>query len=141
MATTPEQRESAPSTQGLRFGLWTSQALLALIFVGTAVWKFATPIPTLAQMIPWAGQVSSTLLYATAVFDLLGGVGVLLPSLTRVKPGLAVLAALGCAALQLSAIVFHWSRGEVVNTPFNFLLVALSLFVAWGRRTKAPIHG
>jgi len=50
----------------------------------------------------------------------------------------AVLAALGCAALQLCAIVFHFSRGEGANTPFNFLLVALSLFVFWGRR-KAPV--
>jgi hypothetical protein len=52
---------------------------------------------------------------------------------------LTPLAAVGCAALQASAIVFHVSRGEAANTPFNFLLVALSLFVAWGRRAKAPI--
>jgi hypothetical protein len=38
-----------------------------------------------------------------------------------------------------SAIVFHFSRGEAADTPFNFLLVALSLFVAWGRHSKAPI--
>jgi len=38
-----------------------------------------------------------------------------------------------------SAIVFHFSRGEALNTPFNFLLVALSLFVAWGRWSKAAI--
>jgi uncharacterized membrane protein YphA (DoxX/SURF4 family) len=70
----------------------------------------------------------------TALFDILGGLGVLLPSLTRVKPWLTVIAALGCVALQASAIGFHILRGEAANTPFNFLLVALSLFVAWGRR-------
>ena len=52
---------------------------------------------------------------------------------------LAVLAAVGCAALQGSAIVFHLSRGEAANTPFNFFLGALALFVAWGRRYKAPL--
>jgi hypothetical protein len=62
-----------------------------------------------------------------------------LPSVTRIKPGRTVLAALGCVALQASAIVFHLSRGEAANTPFNFLLVALSLFVAWGRRSRVPI--
>jgi DoxX-like protein len=86
-----------------------------------------------------AGQVSPGLLYATALFDILGGLGILLPSATRSKPGLTVLAALGCVALQGSAIVFHLSRGEAANTPFNFLLVALSVFVAWGRRSRAPI--
>jgi uncharacterized membrane protein YphA (DoxX/SURF4 family) len=129
--------ESAGSPVGI--GLWIVQGLLALTFVGTGVWKVAMPIPRLAAMIPWAGQVSPGLLYATAVFDILGGLGVLLPSATRIKPGLTVLAALGCVALQASAIVFHFSRGEAANTPFNFLLVALSLFVAWGRRSRAPI--
>jgi uncharacterized membrane protein YphA (DoxX/SURF4 family) len=129
--------ESGRSSVGI--GLWVVQGLLALTFVGGGIWKFATPIPRLAAMIPWAGQVSPGLLYATAVFDLLGGLGVLLPSATRIKPGLAVVAALGCVALQASAIVFHVSRGEAANTPFNFLLVALSVFVAWGRRSRAPI--
>jgi hypothetical protein len=118
----------------LNIGLWLVQGLLFVIFVGTAVWKLATPLPKLAAMIPWAGQVSVPFLYFTAVADFAGGLGVLLPSLTRIKPGLTVLAALGCVALQASAIVFHFSRGEAANTPFNFLLVALAAFVAWGRR-------
>jgi hypothetical protein len=125
----------------LHIGLWIVQALLSLTFTGTALWKLLTPIPTLAAAIPWAGQVSAPFLYMTAVVDLCGGIGILLPALTRIKPGLTVLAALGCAALQACAIVFHISRGEAANTPFNFVLVALSLFVAWGRRFKAPIPG
>lgn len=132
-------RTGTPPAKGLPFALWVVQALLALTFAGTAIWKVATPIPALAAMIPWAGQVSPGFLYMTAFFDFLGGVGVLLPSLTRIKPGLSVLAALGCAALQVAAVVFHLSRGEGANTPFNFFLIALSLFVAWGRQFKAPI--
>ena len=124
--------------KALNVGLWAVQGLLSLTFVGTSIWKVVTPIPQLAAMIPWAGQVTPAQLYGTALFDLLGGLGVLLPSVTRIKPGLTVLAALGCAALQVSAIVFHISRGEAANTPFNFFLVALSLFVAWGRR-RSPI--
>lgn len=114
--------------------LWIVQGLLSLTFVGTGIWKLAAPIPSLAAKFPWMGQVSPGFLYMTAAFDLLGGVGILLPSLTRIKPRLAALAALGCVAFQAGAIVFHVSRGEAANTPFNFLLVAFSLFVAWGRR-------
>ena len=125
--------------KALNIGLWIVQGLLSLTFVGTATWKVVTPIPELAAKMPWMGQVSPGFLYTTALFDLLGGLGVLLPSVTRVKPGLAVLGALGCAALMTGAIVFHFSRGEGANTPFNFFLVALALFVAWGRRSKAPI--
>jgi hypothetical protein len=136
--TMSNARAETASTR-LRASLWVVQAFLALTFVGTAIWKVATPIADLAAMIPWAGEVSPTLLYATAVFDLLGGLGVLLPSLTRIAPRLTVLAALGCVALQASAIVFHLSRGEAANTPFNFFLVALAAFVAWGRHARAPI--
>lgn len=120
-------------------GLWTVQGLLALTFVGGGLWKLATPIPELAAKMPWMGQVSPGFLYATAVADLLGGLGVLLPSVTRIKPGLTVLAALGCSALMAGAIAFHFSRGEGADTPFNFLMAALSLLVAWGRRSAAPI--
>lgn len=129
---------SSPS-RGLNVALWFVQGLLALTFVGTGIWKLATPIPNLAAMIPWAGEVSRGFLYATAMFDLLGGLGVLIPSLIRIKPSLTVVAALGCVALQLCAIVFHVSRGETANTPFNFVLVGLALFVAWGRHSKARI--
>ncbi len=119
--------------------LWIAQFLLAVTFVGAGLWKLGTPIPDLAAKMPWMGQVSPAFLHLTAAFDMLGGLGVLLPSLTRIKPRLTVVAAFGCVALQASAIAFHFFRGEGANTPFNFLLVALSLFVAWGRHVKVPI--
>ena len=135
----PQTDAIQQSSKGLNISLWIAQGLLALTFAGTGVWKLTTPIPELAEKMPWMGQESPRLLYATAVFDLLGGIGIFLPSFTRIKPGLTVLAAVGCAALMAAAIVFHFSRGEGLNTPFNFLLVALSLFVAWGRWSKAAI--
>jgi hypothetical protein len=131
--------ERANGSTGLRVALWIVQALLFLTFAGGGVWKLLTPLPQLAAMIPWAGQVPRAFLYGTAVVDLAGGIGVLVPALTRIKPGLTPAAALGCAALQVCAIVFHLSRGEAANTPFNFLLVALSAFVFWGRRHAARI--
>ncbi|MFT3835774.1 MAG: DoxX family protein [Myxococcaceae bacterium] len=130
--------EPKPS-KGLNLALWVVQVLLTLNFAGGGLWKLLTPVPELASKMPWMGQVSPAFLQMTAVFDLLGGLGVLLPSLTRVMPKVTVLAALGCAALMLSAIAFHFSRGEAANTPFNFVLLGLSLFVAWGRWKKAPI--
>ncbi len=132
---------AAGPSRAVHVWLWIVQGLLGFTFVGTALWKFLTPIPELAAMIPWAGQVSPGFLYMTAAFDLAGGVGIVVPALTRIKPGLVVLAALGCAALQACAIAFHAFRGEAANTPFNFFLVALSLFVFWGRRFQAPITG
>ena len=137
-ASIPTIAHAQPS-RILHLSLWAVQALLGVLFIATGVWKLLTPVPKLAAMIPWAGQVPEGFLQATAVIDLLGGIGVLLPALVRIKPGLTITSALGCALLQACAIIFHLSRGEVLNTPFNFLLVGLSLFVAWGRRYRAPI--
>ena len=122
---------------GLTIALWSVQILLCLLFGGTGVWKLTTPIPALAAKFPWKGDVSPAFLRLTAVFDLLGGLGILLPAVTRVKPRLTEAAALGCALLQICAIGFHVVRGEAANTPFNFVLVALSLFVFWARRRRA----
>jgi DoxX-like family len=123
----------------LHRALWMAQWFLALTFVGGGLWKLVTPIPELASKMPWMGQVSRSFLTVTAALDLLGGLGVLLPSLTRVQPRITVLAALGCAALMVGAISFHVQRGEAANTPFNFLLAGSSAFVAWGRLRQAPI--
>jgi hypothetical protein len=136
-AHTESVRDPQPS-KGLGLALWIVQGLLALTFVGTGLWKLVTPVAELAAKMPWMGEVSPGFLYATAVIDLLGGLGIVLPSMTRIKPGLTVWAALGCVAFQASGIVFHVSRGEAANTPFNFFLVLLALFVVWGRRAKAP---
>lgn len=133
----PQETKSA--SLSLRASLWTAQSLLALTFAGGALWKVLTPLSDIAKMMPWTGEVAPSFFYMTAAFDFLGGVGVILPSLTRILPKVTVLAALGCVALMLCAIVFHFSRGEAANTPFNFALVGLSLFVAWGRNKKAPI--
>ncbi|MGI4874724.1 MAG: DoxX family protein [Janthinobacterium lividum] len=110
------------------------QALLALLLVGGGIYKLITPLATLW---PWASEHPG-LLRATSLLDVAGGLGLVLPMLTRIKPGLTVLAALGCAVLQLYAIVFHFSRGEAANTPFNFFILALALFVCWGRRSMSP---
>jgi hypothetical protein len=95
MVTASTEDRAARPSSGIHIGLWIVQGLLSLTFAGGGVWKLATPIPELATKMPWMGQVSPSLLYATAVFDILGGLGVLMPSVTRIKPGLTVLAARG----------------------------------------------
>ena len=121
----------------LSVALWSVQALLALLYIGTGIFKVGTPIATLATLWPWAGEYPS-LVRVTGMLDLCGGLGLVLPTITRIKPRLMVLAALGVAVLQVCAIGFHVSRGEVASTPFNFVMLALALLIFWGRRTKAP---
>jgi len=131
-------RVVSPS-KAINVTLWIAQALLAAMFVMSGLMKLATPIDQLAKMMPWAGQYSAGFVRFIGLVDLAGGIGIFLPALTRIKPHLTVLAALGCTILQVFAIVFHFSRGEVMVLPVNVVLLGLSLFVFWGRSRKAPI--
>jgi hypothetical protein len=90
-------------------------------------------------MMPWTGDHSELFVRFIGFVDLAGGLGLLLPSLTRILPRLSVLAALCCVVLQVFAIVFHVSRGEAPVLGLNIVMLSLSLFVLWGRARKAPI--
>lgn len=137
--TTLTSTSQASAGKALRIGLWVGQVLLAIVFIGSGVTKFMTPISDLSHMMPWTGEFSVTFVRFIGLVDLAGGLGILLPSLTRIQPRLSVLAALGCTILQVLAIGFHLSRGEASVLPLNFVLLPLAVFVLWGRGKRAPI--
>ena len=123
----------------LQLGLWSAQVVIFLLFLLFGYMKVFMPVEKLAQMWVWPGQVPIWFLRIMGVVDAAGGIGVLLPALTRIKPRLTVWAALGCVLLQASAIIFHVSRGEAAVVWLNAVLLVLSLFIFWGRTKKAPI--
>jgi hypothetical protein len=49
------------------------------------------------------------------------------------------LAAVGLAIIMALAVPFHIMRGEANVIGLHVIVVALSVFVAWGRYRKAPI--
>ncbi|GJG86767.1 hypothetical protein tb265_19480 [Gemmatimonadetes bacterium T265] len=119
--------------QVLNASLWVTQALLCLSFCIGGVMKLGLPVERLSKLFAWTGEVPKPFLRFIGAVDLAGGVGILLPELTNVLPQLTVPAALGCTVLQACAIAFHTRRGELRETPANFVFLALSAFVLWGR--------
>lgn len=117
--------------------LWGAQIVLAFFLLFGAYMKLAAPAEELAKMMAWTTQYPLLKTF-TGVVDLLGGLGIVLPALTRIQPRLTTLAAQGIIALQLLAFGFHGSRGEWQATPFNVLLLALAIFVLWGRTRAVP---
>jgi hypothetical protein len=120
----------------LNAALWVAQALVFVGFVIVGWMKLFKPIPELAALWAWTGQLPVAVVRGLGVIDIAGGIGIFLPALTRIKPGLTVLAALGCVVLQVCAMTFHISRGEIAATPVNLIFLALSAFVLWGRRVQ-----
>jgi hypothetical protein len=123
----------------LNVALWIAQGLVAALFILFGVMKLVMPIAELSKTMLWAGQLPEWFVRAIALVDLAGGIGILLPALTRIRPQLTVWAALGCTVLQGLALVFHLSRGEAMVTPLNVVLLLLAAFVLWGRSTKVPV--
>jgi hypothetical protein len=117
----------------LNVGLWIAQVLIFLAFGLIGATKLFLPIPKLAEGMHWAAQYPPLFVRTMGVIDLAGGIGILLPALTRVAPRLTVAAALGCTVLQICAIAFHLSRSEAMLIPLNLVLLALAAFVFWGR--------
>ena len=138
MTTTADSSGPAAGAP-LRIGLWTAQIIVFVLFTLFGSMKLLMPVDKLAEMWIWPGQVPSWFLHLTGILDVVGGIGVLLPAVTRIQPRLAVLAALGCSLLQIAAIIFHLSRGEAAVVPLNIVLLALSVFILWGRGRPAPI--
>ena len=97
------------------------------------------PVEALAASIPWVNDVPAGLVMFIGVSELLGGIGLLLPSILRVKPVLTPLAAAGLALVMLFAAVFHLLRGEAGTIGLNIVVMLIAILVAWGRSKKVPI--
>jgi hypothetical protein len=137
-ATAASSTEAQPS-KGLHIALWVVQVLLALAFGMAGSGKALQPMDALAAKMPWTTVVGEPLVRFIGVSELLGALGLILPSATRIKPKVTALAALGLMTIMVLASAFHASRGEFVVIPANLLLGGLAAFVAWGRFKKAPI--
>ena len=140
MSYTSTSLASEPAGNGLQAGLWIAQVLVFAAFTLFGAMKIFMPVEAMASMWVWPGQVPPAFLRIMGVIDVAGGLGVLLPALTRVQPRLGVLASLGCVLLQVAAMVFHTWRGEYSALPLNLILLALSAFILWGRGSRAPIE-
>ncbi|MDI9858329.1 DoxX family protein [Flectobacillus roseus] len=108
---------------------WILQILLAASLTYGGLMKLVTPVDQLAQIWPWVSQVPSQLLWGTAIVDLLGAVGIVLPKLFQIKPQLSRWTAYGILGLMLSAIIFHVVRDEGKVIGFNIFLMILTLIL------------
>ncbi len=123
----------------MKYGLWIVQVLLALAFVAAGVMKLTMPVDQLAQNMVWVSAVPVWLVRFIGLAELAGGLGIILPALTRIQPHLTPLAGAGLVLVQILAIGFHLTRGEFSYIVVNIVLLALAAFVAYGRWQVAPI--
>lgn len=128
---TTEQKTS----KTLNIVLWIAQGLLAATFIWAGIMKL---FKTEDLPFPWAKD-NINLVLITGILDLLSGLGIVLPTLLRIRPKMTIFAAYGIVALMTVASIFHISRGEAKDIGFNIFMLLIAIFVAWGRQKKTPI--
>ena len=84
-------------------------------------------------------ELSPALHWFSGTAEILGGLGLILPGLTKIQTRLTPLAGAGLVLVMVGAIVWHLSRGEVQNIAFNVVLAVLVGFVAYGRWKLSPL--
>jgi putative oxidoreductase len=131
---------STNKSKALNISLWVAQVLLALMFFMTGTMKTTQPIEELAKSMSWVNDFSPGMVRFIGASELLGGIGLLLPSLLRIRPLLTPLAALGLFIVMSLAFIYHVSKGEYELLPINSILGTIALFIVWGRYKKVPIQ-
>ena len=117
--------------------IWIIQILLALLFLFSGSMKF---VMSVAEMNNQAAVVlPGIFLHFIGVCEILGGVGLILPSLLRIKPGLTPLAAAGLAIITIGATIITLMGPMKATAIIPFVTALLSTFVAYGRWRLTPI--
>jgi uncharacterized membrane protein YphA (DoxX/SURF4 family) len=117
--------------------LWIIQGLLALLFIFGGATKLVMSAEDMTKQM----NVGLPVLFMRfiGVCELLGGLGLILPGLLRIKPWLTPLAAIGLAIITIGATVVTL-MGKPAATIFPALVCLLSIFIAYGRWRLAPVR-
>ena len=115
--------------------LWVLQGLLALFFaLASAAPKLLLPPEALPLPIPLPGSI---MLFIGAA-EVLGGLGLILPGLLRVRPALTPVAAAGLVLVTVGATVYQLAAGQPESALFAVAVGLLCAFVGYGRWQLAP---
>src|SRR5437867_7436492 len=100
----------------MTYALWTVQGLLAALFLFTGGMKLVLPLEALKGPVPLPGWFMRFL----GVAEVLGALGLILPGLLRIRPGLTPLAAAGLVIIMIGATVINLMGGGVVPALISF---------------------
>jgi putative oxidoreductase len=100
-----------------------------IYFVGVGILHFVLPqgLPT---FMAWMYELSDPLHAVAGTAEILGGLGLILPSLVGVAPRLTSGAASGLSLLMLGAAAWHGSRGEWAQILGNLVVAGIMAYVA-----------
>jgi uncharacterized membrane protein YphA (DoxX/SURF4 family) len=114
--------------------LWIVQGLLAALFLFAGVSKLIMTVEEMTRDVPMPGAF----LRFIAVAEILGAIGLILPGLLRIRPGLTPLAAAGLAIIMIGATAVTLTYMGLAMALVPLVVGILAVFVAYGRWRLAP---
>src|SRR5262249_15523505 len=117
--------------------LWIIQILLAALFLFAGVLKLVLPLDKLTGPV----AVPGLFLRFIGLCETLGGLGLILPGLLRIRTGLTPLAAAGLGIIMVGAAVLNLRTGRLVTTNLTPVVGLLAALVAYARWKVVPLRG
>ena len=117
--------------------LWILQVLLAAAFFAHG-WLVLAPPPDIAKQM--LAELPRWFWVFLGIAEILAAVGLTLPGLTRILPGLVTWAAVGIMIVMVSATIWHIARNEISSAAITLVLLAMATFVAYARSRILPIR-
>ena len=118
----------------MNVALWVVQGLLAALFLFAGGAKLVLPLDQMAGPVALPGWSLRFL----GVAEVLGALGLVLPGLLRIRPGLTPLAAAGLVIIMIGATVVTLAGGMVAVALMNVVVALFAAFVGYGRWRLAP---
>lgn len=116
------------------YALWIVQGLLALLFLWAGGVKLILPLEKLTGPMPLPGWF----LRFIGAAEVLGAIGLILPGLLRIRPGLTPLAAAGLVIIMIGATGLGLASGGAVMALIPLAVGFLAAFVAYGHWRLVP---
>jgi uncharacterized membrane protein YphA (DoxX/SURF4 family) len=120
----------------MTYVLWILQILLGLLFLFSGSMEFVMSVAEMTKDMPW---MPGWFLHFIGVMEILGGFGLVLPSLLRIRPGLTPLAAACLVIIMIGATVITLSATGIGPAMIPLIVGILCVFVAYGRWRLAPL--
>jgi DoxX-like family len=115
-------------------GLWIAQGVLVAVFGFSAAVKGTQPKQRVLQLgMTGVVNIPVPLMRFTAMCEVFGVIGLVLPHATGVAPILTPAAAIGLCIIMIAAAVIHLRLHEPWTAGGNAILLALCMLVAIGR--------
>src|SRR5437016_997135 len=109
---------AASGNRVMNRALWILQGLLAALFLFTGGTKLVLPIEEMTKQVPLPGLF----LRFIGVAEVLGAIGLILPGLLHIQPGLTPLAAAGLVIIMIGATVLTLAKVSAVMALFPLVV-------------------